>query len=250
MNLTLSQFHYFNPDIRAHITYRNLPHWEQRGVCAFVTMRLADSLPDDVLKHWVTERNAWLATQGIFVAEDNRERDDDGDDDDAHEETGSAGSRSWRLAVERLPTDLRREFHETFTRKMHDLLDVGHGECLLRRPDLRAKVAASFRHWHGERCLLAGWVIMPNHAHLLVQPTGDHGLKKLCRSWKQFTGRAINTALGRTGEFWQGESWDHLLRRAEYLVKYRKYLAQNPVKAGLRDDEYSLWLPEIKGLVE
>jgi hypothetical protein len=38
----------------------HLPHWEQSGATYFVTFRLADSLPADVLAQWRDERAAWL----------------------------------------------------------------------------------------------------------------------------------------------------------------------------------------------
>src|SRR5881394_1353272 len=38
----------------------HLPHWEQPGATYFVTFRLADSLPADVLAQWRDEQAAWL----------------------------------------------------------------------------------------------------------------------------------------------------------------------------------------------
>ncbi|MBI4191780.1 MAG: uracil-DNA glycosylase [Betaproteobacteria bacterium] len=39
--------------------------------------------------------------------------------------------------------------------------------------------------------------------------------------------------LGRKGEFWQKESYDHLIRYDEDFARCMDYIAQNPVKAGL-----------------
>jgi len=225
--LHLEQFHFYSPDAPLRCVRRDLPHWEQDEVCAFVTFRTADALPETVIREWVAGRNAWLRANGI--------NPDEGD---------------WRSALEELPEGTVSSFHRQFTARLHELLDAGHGECLLRRPDLRQIVEESLMHWHGERCLLAGWVIMPNHVHLLVQPMREWSLLDLCLSWKQWTAHHIHRALGRSGHFWQGEGWDHLLRRAGYLLKYRRYMRRNPVKAKLRDDEYSLWMPGIEGLDE
>jgi putative transposase len=226
--LHVSQFRYYSPEASLRIRHRDLPHWEQQEVCAFLTFRAADSLPQPVLESWVKERREWLMQHGI----------------------NTDAAENWRELLEELPEAERAVFHRCFTTRLHDLLDAGHGECLLRRADLRAVVEDSLRHWHGERCLLAGWVIMPNHLHAIVQPFPGHSFMDLGESWKRYTAVAINRMLGRTGHFWQGEGWDHLLRHAGYLAKYRRYLRRNPVRARLTDGEYSLWLPKIEGLLE
>ena len=38
----------------------SLPHWEQDGACYFITFRLADSLPAELLMKWKQDRDAWL----------------------------------------------------------------------------------------------------------------------------------------------------------------------------------------------
>jgi putative transposase len=225
--LHLEQFHFYRPEVPVRRVRRDLPHWEQDDVCAFVTFRMADALPASVIGDWLAQRKAWLVENGINPADKN-----------------------WKAALEEMPEDTVSAFHRRFTTRLHELLDAGHGECLLRRPDLRSIARDALMHWHGVRCLLAGWVIMPNHVHVLLQPMGGYRLLDLCASWKQWTARRINQALGRSGHFWQGESWDHLLRRAPYLLKYRKYVRLNPVKARLPAEEYTLWLPEIEGLIE
>ena len=227
MPLRLEQFGFFDKNSGASRTRRNLPHWEQSGVCAFVTFRMADALPQGVIDAWVLERDGWLWAHGIDTAEQN-----------------------WRAALDALPEETVNEFHRTFTRRMHELLDAGHGSCFLRRKELRRVVEDTLGYWQGERCLLAGWVIMPNHVHVLVQPAPGHGLRELCESWKRYSATRIIRMLSRSGQLWQAESWDHLLRHAGYLAKYRRYLKRNPVKARLPETDYTLWLPEIEGLGE
>jgi putative transposase len=227
MVLRLEQFQFYNKELETRRTRRDLPHWEQHCVCTFVTFRMADSLPQEVIAGWVAERDAWLRTRGI-----------------------DPDNERWREALDDLPDEMVDAFHRTFTRRLHEFLDSGYGSCLLRRAELRRIVEDSLRHWHSERCLLAGWVIMPNHVHVLVQPMPGRGLLKLCESWKLWTARRINAAAGRRGTFWQGEGWDHLLRRPPYLAKFRNYIRLNPVKARLPSTDYTLWLPVIEGLIE
>jgi putative transposase len=227
MVLRLEQFQFYDNASETKRTRRDLPHWEQPCVCTFVTFRMVDSLPQEVIAGWVAERDAWLRSHGI-------------DPDNEH----------WRQELEDLPKETVNAFHRTFTRRMHEFLDAGYGSCLLRRAELRRIVEESLLHWQGERCLLAGWVVMPNHVHVLVQPMPDRSLLKLCESWKLWTARRINAVAGRTGNFWQGEGWDHLLRQPAYLAKFRKYIRLNPATARLPASDYSLWLPEIEGLEE
>src|SRR6476661_6173908 len=39
---------------------RRLPHWRQPGVSYFVTFRLADSVPQPLLRQWRYERAIWV----------------------------------------------------------------------------------------------------------------------------------------------------------------------------------------------
>ena len=79
---------------------------------------------------------------------------------------------------------------------------------------------------------LVSWVVMPNHAHVLLYPYTD--LNRITKTVKGFSGRKSNQTLGRTGEpFWQDESFDHWIRSRKDLEGTSIYIEQNPVKAGL-----------------
>ena len=86
---------------------------------------------------------------------------------------------------------------------------------------------------------------MPNHVHVLAQQLGGHSIRETCYSWKKFTARQIHERLGREGHFWQAETYDHIVRSREEFERYRDYLAKNPVRAGLKTGEYTLYLPEV-----
>lgn len=55
--------------------------------------------------------------------------------------------------------------------------------------------AKALRHFDEERYRLGGFVVMPNHAHVLVQCLGETRLKGMGYSWKHFTAREINKVL-------------------------------------------------------
>jgi hypothetical protein len=58
---------------------------------------------------------------------------------------------------------------------------------------------------------------------------------------RKFTATRINRALGRDGRFWQDESFDHLVRSEWQFDYLRRYIAENPQAAKLRDGEYLYW---------
>lgn len=85
---------------------------------------------------------------------------------------------------------------------------------------------------------MGDFVVMPNHVHLLaVFPTAE-AMEKQCSSWMHFTAVQINKATGAKGRFWQKEPFDHLVRSPEQYEYLRRYIAENPQKAGLRPGEY------------
>jgi hypothetical protein len=74
--------------------------------------------------------------------------------------------------------------------------------------------------------------------HVLVTPLGEHELSDILHSWKSFTAKQINRALGRQGTFWQKESFDHIVRSPEALERFRVYFQDNP--CNLADGTYEL----------
>jgi len=60
--------------------------------------------------------------------------------------------------------------------------------------------------------------------HVLVAPFSGIELTGVLHSWKSYTAKAINKALGRSGTFWQDESYDHLVRSAASLHRIEAYI--------------------------
>lgn len=67
-----------------------------------------------------------------------------------------------------------------------------------------------------------------------------------CRNWKHYQSLRINELLGHKGRLWQPESFDHLVRDGDHFQKFRKYIRNNPVKAGLKESEFRLYLPDLR----
>lgn len=79
---------------------------------------------------------------------------------------------------------------------------------------------------------LLGYVVMPNHVHLLIEPRLS--LERITRGLKGASARDANRILKRPGlAFWQNESFDHWVRTPAEGEKICRYIENNPVKAGL-----------------
>jgi len=112
-------------------------------------------------------------------------------------------------------------------------LDRGRGSCVLRHPGTGSIVRDALRHFDGRRYRLGAWVIMPNHVHVIVRTLPGHALGDVLHSWKSFTSKQINHALGRSGALWQREYFDRIVRGREHFEAAVHYIHQNPVAAGL-----------------
>jgi hypothetical protein len=54
------QLCFFNPYAEIRHTENRLPHWQQTGAVYFVTFRLADAIPRNLLAQWEADREGWL----------------------------------------------------------------------------------------------------------------------------------------------------------------------------------------------
>lgn len=179
-----------------------LPHVKASGAAYFVTFRLADSLPQEVLVRLVHEAETAART--------------------ANQEARAQG-----LPETAEPTDFPPERVEAF-------LDAGHGACGLRRPEVADLVANALRYFDGQRYQLQAWVVMPNHVHAVLRPAASFTLSSILHSWKSFTAKEANKHLGRTEpEFWQRESFDRWCRDDGELAHWSRYTEENPSAAWL-----------------
>jgi REP element-mobilizing transposase RayT len=110
-------------------------------------------------------------------------------------------------------------------------LDHGRGGCHLLRPEIAQLVEDAVRFFHGERYDLRAWVVMPNHVHALFK-VDTTPMAEILESWKKHTAQKANRLLGRRGEFWQADYWDTYMRDSEHELETRKYIENNPAKAG------------------
>jgi len=78
---------------------------------------------------------------------------------------------------------------------------------------------------------LAGYVVMPDHLHLLLVP-GDNGLATDMQRIKRWSQHKIGLARGNMNPLWQPRYFDHIIRRVRNFWEKLEYIHNNPVAAG------------------
>lgn len=90
---------------------------------------------------------------------------------------------------------------------------------------------------------MLAWVLMPDHAHWLVQLGECDALGLVVNRLKSASARAANRALCRSGPLWARAFHDHALRADEEIRRSARYVVANPLRAGLVDriGDYPFW---------
>jgi putative transposase len=88
-----------------------------------------------------------------------------------------------------------------------------------------------------ERFLLHEFVVMPDHFHVLLTPQAS--LEKSVQFIKGGFSYRAKKELGWAGEIWIAGFSDHRIRDVEEFEVYRRYIARNPVEAGIASAERS-----------
>jgi len=119
---------------------------------------------------------------------------------------------------------------------VEEYLDTGSGECILGDPAIAELVESTILHEHGRTCDVKAWVIMPNHAHVMLRPYDGHSLAGIMKRVKGISARKINLLLGQSGTVWQSDYFDRYIRDEDDFKRKLLYIEENPVKAGLVKD--------------
>ncbi|MBM4068257.1 MAG: hypothetical protein FJ271_04855 [Planctomycetes bacterium] len=213
--------------LREYVTRRNLPHWFVPYAWHFVTYRLAGTIPAPVLYQLRQTRD-----------------------------------KRWRQARDtgNGTPELRAQLHKQFFAAYDQYLDQSCKIDWLANPQVAGMIRGNLYHHRGSKYELLSFCIMPNHVHVLLRPMekeideasaparllaatsddisdeasdGKGPLAGIMHSLKSYTANQANIILGRTGQFWQHEAFDHWVRDEEELERIVNYIAWNPVKANL-----------------
>ncbi|MBI1299716.1 hypothetical protein GC175_32730 [bacterium] len=111
-----------------------------------------------------------------------------------------------------------------------------------------------YRHRH--QCKLLGYVIMPDHIHLMLWPQREDALEDFMRDFKSFTAKRLirqaevegrddlSTAFAAAGaetgrsdhKVWQDSYWDKNVYSTEFLRQKLNYVHRNPLRGKLVEE--------------
>jgi len=135
--------------------------------------------------------------------------------------------------------------HQLVFARFDQLIDDQPAVRFLASPVTATCVRDALFHFAGVRYHLLAYVVMPSHFHWLFHPLPEWEATRegtaarrtaretIMHSIKSYTGNRCNRLLERTGLFWQDESYDHVVRDDDELLRIIEYIEHNPVKAGL-----------------
>lgn len=217
---------------------RNLPHLQPPEATLFVTFRLAGSIPKPVLEQWRQEKKQLEMTLLRWAA------------------VAPAGTVPDPAAV----AEEKLALHRRWFKKFEDLLDgTKTGPLWLQEERIARIVDEALRQRDGTVYQLDAFCVMPNHVHAvfapylteqLAQELAERTIRQkkaaveekeekvqfvlasIMQSLKGWTARACNLELGRKGQFWQHESFDHVVRNDAEWERTVQYVINNPVKVG------------------
>lgn len=97
----------------------------------------------------------------------------------------------------------------------------------------RIFVEALLEYRGQNRYFLHGFVVMPEHFHVILTPAGDLTLERAVQFIKGGSARKIGEQRGLRFPVWQKGFTDHRIRDYDDYVAHLSYIEQNPVKRGL-----------------
>ena len=108
----------------------------------------------------------------------------------------------------------------------------GRAQTFFSPGDYRLYLDLLARHCKASGVSIWGWVLMPNHVHLILTPRDADGLRRaLSKVHRAYAGH-VHARQKRTGHFWQGRFGCVAMDEA-HLAAALRYVALNPVRARL-----------------
>lgn len=197
------------PVMPGYYYYRKLPHFQPAEATFFVTFRLAGSIPMEVIRR--LQENYELVQKGILEQKDLTEKEQ----------------------RELVYAEQKRLFATT-----DQFLDTNPNEPYWLREKAVAETMVNEMKMHdGQWYTIWSYCIMPNHVHVLFTLNEKSPvLTKIMQNIKSYSAQKSNKILGLSGQFWERESYDHVVRKDGEFERIVHYILQNPVKARLVKD--------------
>jgi len=112
---------------------------------------------------------------------------------------------------------------------------VTNGRRALLQSDRSARLFMNvLEHYRDKGCfLLHEFVVMPNHFHLMLTPADGILLQKAMQFIKGGFWFRAKQEFGAKFSIWQASFTDHRIHDEDDYDRHRKYIHENPVRAGL-----------------
>lgn len=81
--------------------------------------------------------------------------------------------------------------------------------------------------------LLCGYVLMPDHCHVLIWPRHALLISQVLHDVKNVSALRLHAVRGSEGPLWQHQFWDRFVRNATEFNARLEYMHMNPVRKGL-----------------
>lgn len=129
-----------------------------------------------------------------------------------------------------------KQIYALYNEHIDSFLDnIDNDRNWLSIESVQKEVISAINYHNNKSYSLIAFCVMPNHVHLIIN-TFNYPYKPLgdtLGSIKQFSATQANKILGRSGQFWHHESFDHQIGNRNELAEKIDYLKNNPVKAKL-----------------
>ena len=193
---------------------RNLPHFQPEEGIFFITYRLNIELPNSLKRTLISKHMDFEKQIKKFSEKEKTEK---------------------RLEFEKQQFDLIDQF----------LGLTKSGPFWLKDENIADIVKESLFYLQDKKYHLYAFCIMPNHVHILIKPFQNnekeyYSFAEILKSHKGITANRANKYLGRKGQFWHHENYDHFIRDDNEFYNIIWYIINNPVKAKLVDN-YQDW---------
>ena len=168
-----------------------------------MTFRLADSLPQSKMKEYRQLKEQWTKEH----------------------------PQPWTKTEQ-------EEYDKLIGGRLNKWLDDGLGSCVLKRADVRKCLEEALAFYDGKEYIIHAYVIMPNHVHILLTPIGEVNVVDILGRVKGYSAKRINQTIGSSGELWQKDMFDRIVRSDENFNAIIEYIRTNP--SNLPDGSYAL----------
>jgi putative transposase len=109
-------------------------------------------------------------------------------------------------------------------------------------------IATLFRHRDAGAFQLHGFVIMPDHIHVLITPAMDHATSRCVQLIKGGSSRAIGKPA--IGKVWQDGYHEHRIRDADDYTNQIRYITNNPTRKNYTAHPHVHTNPQYQTLVD